>query len=390
MVAAQPMDSVAILERLIAFPTVSLTPNDGLIAWVRGLLEDRGVPCRIVGTADGQRSCLFASIGPADRPGLMLSGHSDVVPADTQDWSVDPFTLTRKEGRYYGRGTADMKGFVACAIRVALAATGRRLRTPLHLALSYDEEIGCVGIRPMLELLQTMKVRPKFCIVGEPTSLAIAIGHKGKTALAAHCTGRSAHSAFPQHGLNAIHLAADMIGCIRRRQEELEAGGARDDTYAVPYSTLHVGLVQGGTALNIVPERCRLDLELRALPADSVRDILARLEQDAADIVARHRPQFAEADIRLETVNAYPGLDTPEDSAVVTLLKSLTGANSVTKASFGTEGGLIHARLGVPTVICGPGSMDQGHKPDEYISCDQLAGCDALLDRLLDRLVAGL
>ncbi len=378
--------SIEILEKLIAFKTVSRTPNIELIEYVRGLLEAAGVGCRVLENETGTNANLYASTGPTDLPGVMLSGHTDVVPVEGQSWTIDPFRLTERDGLLYGRGTADMKAFVACAIAALVEAADRDLSMPLHLALSYDEEIGCIGVRHMLGVLAQSEVQPRFCIVGEPTSLGIATGHKGKTAAKAVCTGREAHSSLAPQGLNALHLAADFIGALRDVQEDLEASGVTDGDYDVPWSTVHAGVMAGGTALNIVPNRCVVDFEIRNIQADDPDDIMNRLRARAEDISKPARERFADAGIEIEIVNAYPGLDTAPDGEIVAFMKSLTGANSTHKVAFGTEGGLMSGTLGVPTVVCGPGSMNQGHKPDEYVSRTQLDGCDALLGKLVDRL----
>jgi acetylornithine deacetylase len=386
----QDPGSIDILARLLAFPTVSRDPNLELIGYARALLEARGVACTLVPDATGAKANLYATVGPGDRPGVMLSGHTDVVPVDGQDWTVPPFALTRRDGRLHGRGAADMKGFVACALRAALAAAGRPLRTPLHLALSHDEEVGCVGVRRLIEVLETAPVRPAFVIVGEPTGMAVATGHKGKLAARAVCTGREGHSALAPLALNAVHLACDFVAALRARQAELAASGARDGDYDVPYTTLHAGRIAGGVALNMVPGRCEVEFEIRNLAADDPGAILDGLRADAAAIAEAEQARVPEAGISIEIENAYPGLDTPPDAAVVAFVKSLTGANATVKVAFGTEGGLFAERLGIPAVVCGPGSMAQGHKPDEFVTEEQLGRCDAMLDALIGRLEAGL
>jgi len=384
------MNSLTILERLVAFPTVSRDSNLALIDYVRGLLAESGIESTLVHDETGRKANLYATIGAGDRPGVVLSGHTDVVPVDGQAWTVEPFALTAREGRLYGRGAADMKGFVACALNAARLAAGRRLSTPLHLALSHDEEIGCVGVRRLLDVMEKAPLRPVFCIVGEPTSMAVARGHKGKTAARATCVGREGHSALAPLALNAVHLACDLVGEIRRKQAEIAEHGARDGDYDVPYTTLHVGRIEGGVALNIVPNLCEVDFEIRNLAEDDPQAILADLRAAAERIADDARTRAPEADIRIEVTNAYPGLDTPADAAVVAFVKSLTAASRTINVAFGTEGGLFAGRLGIPTVICGPGSMAQGHKPDEFVTADQLARCDAMLAALLDRLERGL
>ena len=381
------MNSEQILERLVGFPTVSRDSNLELIEYVRNLLASCGVRAKLYGDDSGRKANLYAVIGPRDRGGVLLSGHTDVVPVDGQRWSSDPFRLTERGGRLFGRGAADMKGFIACALRAAQLATERELRIPLQLALSYDEEIGCVGVRSLIDDMATWAHRPQFCIVGEPTLLRAAVGHKGKTALAASCRGHAAHSASPGRGVNAIYMAAELIEKIRARQSGIEAGGARDDAYEVPYTTLHVGVMHGGTVLNIVPAKCDLEFEIRNLPKDDASQIVAGMREDAAAIARSVRRDDADVGIDFEVTNEYPPLDTPPDSEVVALVAALTGQHERIKVGFGSEGGLFSERLGIPTVVCGPGSIDQAHKSDEFIDRDQLRRCDAMMDALLDRLV---
>jgi len=375
-----------LLARLVGFPTVSRNSNLDLVGFARDHLDAIGFTTSVIPDETGQKANLLASIGPLEQAGVLLSGHTDVVPVDGQDWHTDPFQLVERDGRLFGRGTADMKGFLACALRAAGLARGRALARPLHLAFSYDEEIGCVGVRSMIERMAMLPALPSLCLVGEPTSMRLATGHKGKTALRATCRGREAHSALAPQALNAIHLAADLIDRLRRRQDAIARTGARDEAYDVPYTTVHVGLIAGGTALNIVPRHCVIDFELRTLAADDPDRLVATIREDAEAIAAAARRRFPEAEIRIETVNAYPGLDTPADDAAVAYLAGLSGETGTTRVAFGSEGGLFHARLGIPAIVCGPGSMAQGHKPDEFVTRDQLDRCDALLDRLVDGL----
>ncbi|WP_255012311.1 acetylornithine deacetylase [Roseovarius sp. M141] len=385
------MGTLDILERLIAFPSVSRTPNRDLIAYIAQLLDDVDIHCETVGTEDGARANLFATIGPQDRPGVMLSGHTDVVPTEGQNWSSDPFRMRRDGARYYGRGTTDMKGFVAAAIHAARLAATRDLKTPLHLAFSYDEEIGCVGVRSLIDALEPRAIRPSLCIVGEPTGMAIAIGHKGKTALRATCTGHASHSALAPEGVNALHLGADFMARLRARQADIAENGAQDPAYSVPYTTLHAGIMHGGVQLNIVPDHCTLDFEIRNIAADDPATIVAGLHQDAAQVVAPYRDSHPHVAIDFAETNTYPGLETDPESAIVAFLRDVTGSNDpAIKVAFGTEGGLFHNRLGIATAVCGPGHMAQGHKPDEFIDGAQLDACDAMLARVLDRLEAGL
>lgn len=383
------MDSIGILERLIAFPTVSRDFNLDLIGYAADLLGASGIACQIINRADGHKADLFATIGPADRPGIMLSGHTDVVPVDGQNWTLPPFAITARDGKLFGRGAADMKGFVACALAACLKASKRALRTPLHLALSYDEEVGCLGVRDLIEMLSAAPQRPLLCIVGEPTDMQVATGHKGKLAARATCRGREGHSALAPLALNAIHLGCDFVRALRDEQDRLAREGARDGDYDIPYTTVHVGKINAGVALNIVPNLCVVDFEIRNVAADDAAGILDGLRDAAARIAVDAASIAPEAAIDIEITNTYPGLDTPATSEAVAFVKSLTGANSTMKVAFGTEGGLFSRDLGTPAVVCGPGSMAQGHKPDEFVSVEQLRRCDEMLERLLSRLTDG-
>jgi acetylornithine deacetylase len=356
---------------------------------VKGLLEDAGLVVTLIPDAGGGKANLYASTGPEGTGGVMLSGHTDVVPVEGQAWTKPAFALTEADGRYYGRGAADMKGFVACAVEAMLLAARRPLKVPLHLALSYDEEIGCMGVRSLIDLLAAAPLKPRFCIVGEPTGMQVATGHKGKVALRATCTGREGHSALAPLALNALHLAGDFLSVVRRLQAEVAATGLQDGDYDVPYTTLHVGKLSGGVQVNIVPNHATLDFEIRSLAGEDVPGLIARLEAEAEDIVTPLRGAFPEAAIKVERLWDYPGLGTPSDAEVVRFVKGLTGANGTIKVAFGTEGGLFDQRLGVPTVICGPGSMAQGHKPDEFVAVEQIERCRGTLGALLGRLEAG-
>lgn len=382
------MSSRDILEQLLAFDTVSSRPNIELMEYVRDLLADAGIAATLIPDPSGGKANLYASVGP-ESAGVMLSGHTDVVPVEGQAWTVPPFAMTEKDGRIYGRGAADMKGFVACAIAAMIAASKRELRVPLHLALSYDEEIGCMGVGSLIDMLAAAPMRPRLCIVGEPTGMQVATGHKGKVALRAVCTGREGHSALAPMALNALHLAVDFVNAVRELQVDLAANGLRDGDYDVPYTTLHVGKLNGGVQVNIVPNTAVVDFEIRSLAGEDVEGLITRLRSAAEAIAAPLRTEFPEVAIVVERLWDYPGLGTPSEAAVVNFVKSLIGANGTIKVAFGTEGGLFDARLAIPTVICGPGSMAQGHKPDEYVSDEQLAKCEAMMAALIGRLEAG-
>lgn len=381
------MNTRDILAKLIAFPTISRDPNVALIQYVSDLLHSHGARVTLLENEDGTKANLYASTGSGDG-GVMLSGHTDVVPIDGQSWTKPAFELTQDQDRLYGRGTADMKGFCASAIAAFAHACAQDLKTPLHLALSYDEEIGCIGVRSLVDMLAAAPARPDFAIIGEPTDLAIATGHKGKTALKAEFKGAEGHSALAPLALNALHLAIDFAQEIRAEQARITAAAARDGDYDIPYTTLHIGAIRGGVALNIVPNHAELDFEIRNLAQDDPDDILSRLTAQANDIVAQtHHPKAA---IEISETFSYPGLATPPDAEIVALMKSITGANGTRKVAFGTEAGLFSRDAGIPSIVCGPGSMMQGHKPDEYVTIDQLERCDIMLANLIERLSQGL
>ncbi len=381
------MNSIEILDQLIGFETVSSNSNLDLIGYVRELFTGNGIECRVIASGDGRKANLLATVGQASSPPILLSGHTDVVPVDGQSWSVPPFSMTAARGRLHGRGTADMKGFVACAVAACLDASRVDLANPLQLALSYDEEIGCIGVRSLVDLLATASPRPALCIVGEPTEMRVAIGHNGKIAARACCRGREGHSALAPTMLNALHLACDFVGVIRAEQDRLAARGSQDGGYEVPYTTLHVGRMAGGGALNIVPNFAEMDFEIRNVADDDPQALIEKLRREAGRIVAA--TGAAEADVEVEVTNSYPGLHMAADSAAVRLVQSVAGTFDSIKVPFGTEGGLFHRDAGIPTVVCGPGSMAQGHRPDEFITVEQMDRCDAMLGRLIEGLVDG-
>ena len=384
------MSTLDYLEKLLSFDTTSAHSNSELITWVQSELLAFGAIVKIIPNEDGSKANLFATFGPQSCGGVMLSGHTDVVPVTGQDWTVPAFSMTRRDGKVFGRGTADMKGFIASMMTAAKKASTQNLKTPLHLALSYDEEVGCIGVRSMIDMLSNAPIRPQMCIVGEPTGLSVATGHKGKIAARAKCIGRAGHSALAPFAVNALYLANDFITELRKVQDTLRVGATQDPDYDVPYTTLHVGRIKGGGALNIVPHLCELDFEIRNLAQDDAAEILGNLTQAAKSIALEAQNIASEANIEIEVFNTYPGLDTAGNEPVVGFVKSLTGANSTIKVAYGTEGGLFDQRLGVPTVVCGPGDMAQGHKPDEFITETQLSACDAMLDNLIQRLIIGL
>jgi acetylornithine deacetylase len=380
--------SVSYLEKLIAFATVSRDSNLELIAYVQSVLKKIGVESTLVHNADGTKANLWATIGPADVAGVALSAHTDVVPVEGQNWSSDPFLLAKRSDNLYGRGSADMKGFIACCLAMAEVAVTRKLKTPIHFAFSYDEEIGCIGVRRLIDMLKTLPIRPRFCIVGEPTMLQVVTAHKGKLGYRVTAHGLEAHSSLAPIGVNAIYMACDLISEIRSIQTDIAAHGARDGDYEVAYTTLHVGKISGGVAMNIVPNDASFDFEIRYLPQDDGLAIAARIRDAAENVAAGFRSVYPDARFSFTDLQSYPAMDTPVDSDVVNFVRALTGGNSTGKITFGTEGGLFQQELGIPAVVCGPGNIAVAHKPDEYVSVAQLALCDDMLGRLVEKLSA--
>lgn len=380
------LNTIKILENLISFPTVSRDANLGLIEYVAKIIECEKVKPVIIKNNENTKANLFASIGPENSDGIMLSGHTDVVPIDGQNWTKPPFECTYDDGLYFGRGTADMKGFVASAINSFIKAKTINLKKPLYLALSYDEEVGCLGVRSLIDLVKELKFKPSMCIVGEPTSMSIATGHKGKTALRADCEGVEAHSALAPKGTNAIYLACDLINEIRNIQSEIVNNGIKDYDYDIPYTTLHVGKISGGIVLNIVPNKSSVDFEIRNLAEDDPYKILNELKSKISLLLKKINKKAPNANIKINITNQYPGLNTQINAEIVSFVSSLTGKNNTIKVAFGTEGGLFDTELDIPTVVCGPGSMDQGHKPDEYVSKKQLEMCDHMLENLIKKM----
>jgi acetylornithine deacetylase len=388
-----PLSSLELLRELIAFPSVSRTPNANLMARVQELLHQANISTVVVADPQDPSRCnLFASVGPREIPGVMLSGHTDVVPVEGQKWTLPPFTATELDGRLFGRGSADMKGFVACAVTAMIRAAGKDLKRPLQLALSFDEEIGCVGVRHLLRELEGNLPAPLLCLVGEPTLMQIGIGHKGKAAYRAQCCGQEGHSGLAPRFVNAIHTATDLVSAIREVQYDLAENGEQEPGYAIPYSTIHVGTIGGGKALNIVPAQCEVNFEIRNIAADDPAQILARILEHTERRMRNwpYSPENEPPLPQVEVTNAYPGLLTATDSAAARLLASILPTDTAyTKVAFGTEGGLFQQSWRQTSVlVCGPGSIEVAHKPDEYVEISQIEACDRMLSKLIEYLGA--
>jgi len=364
-----------LLDRLIAFDTRSSESNLPLIAFVQDYLDEHGISSSLTYDASGKKANLYATIGSADRGGICLSGHTDVVPVQGQPWTVPPFALTRTADRVLGRGTADMKGFLACVLASVPTFIEQRAEVPIHLAFSYDEEVGCLGVRGLLRELAQATAKPLACIIGEPTSMQVAVAHKGKRAYRCCVRGLAGHSALPQLGVNAVDFAAEFVIHLRQAAKNLREQGARDATFEPPYSTLHTGKLIGGTAVNVIPDQAEIDFEIRNLPNDDPEPVIHKAQDYSETLVAEMRTVHAASDIDWNELTAYPAL-ADESSArwLREMVCELVGDPAVRTLSFGSEGGLFQ-EIGIPTLVCGPGSIEQGHKADEYVTMDQLSRC---------------
>ena len=361
--------AIELLRDLIAFDTTSYKSNLDLVCYIQDFLTDNGVESILVRDESGKKANLYATIGRKDIGGVMLSGHTDVVPVTGQDWDSDPFCLTELDGKLFGRGSADMKGFIALVLSRVPKMVSVELSQPIHLAFSYDEEIGCVGVKRLLDLLEKQKIKPSCCIVGEPTNMEVVIGHKGKCSSRVKVHGHACHSGQAPLGVNAVDYAAELIVYIRKLAREKAHNGPFDRDYEVPYTTLHTGVVQGGTALNIVPNLAQFDFEIRHLSDDNPQYLLDKIKSYAKDrLETEMKTVVADTGIDFETLATYPGLLTDPDSEFVMYVERLLNNDAHSKVIFGTEGGLFQQRINTSTLVCGPGSINQAHKANEYIS----------------------
>lgn len=380
------MNSEELLGRLIGFDTTSKTSNLELIDFVRNLLQDHGIGSTLVPNEDQTRANLYATIGPDDVGGIMLSGHTDVVPTTGQDWNSDPYQMKVDDQLYTGRGSCDMKGFIASVLSTLPQMTDKRLLTPIHLAFSYDEEVGCVGARKLVSAMQGFDVKPNLALIGEPTSMAMVLGHKGKLAYTVSFSGLSCHSAYIKNGVNAVEYAAELISFISKMNQKMIERNHLNDGYSVPHSTFHVGNIRGGTALNIVPSLCEFEFEIRNLPEQDLDALAHEIKHYANEVLLPDmKTRFEHSSIEFTQLSHYPGLNTAADSEVINYTRSINPVDKIgDNVSFGTEAGLFDA-IGINSVVCGPGSIDQAHKPDEFVSREQMQCCDQMIENLVER-----
>ena len=373
-----------ILEKIISVPSVTDTENSEIVARIAEIAAPFA-RVRHLPNAAGDRTALLLSIGPEDRPGVVLSAHTDVVAVEGQPWTSEPFALTRRGDRLYGRGTSDMKGFVACVLAALPAFAAAALETPVHVALSYDEEIGCKGAGDLVALLAALPAPPLLCIVGEPTGMKVKRAHKGKTGWRVTATGRTGHSALPDRAANAVTALARLAARLADLADELR-NGARDEAFDPPYATLHIGSLHGGGALNVVPDKAVMEFELRSIPGADTPAILRRIEAVVAEARAALNAEAEEAGLVVEELSSYPALATAASAPEAAAVARLCGDNGPPGTiAFGTEAGL-YSEAGIPTLVCGPGDIARAHKADEWVGRDELAQCDAMLARLAELL----
>ena len=381
-------ETLAIIERLIGFDTTSRDSNLGLIEWARDYLKGYGIESRLTYDAGGNKANLFATVQKGAKPGIVLSGHTDVVPVDGQNWASDPFKATLIEDKLYGRGACDMKSYLAVILAMAPRFAAANLKAPIHFALSYDEEVGCIGARRLLEDLARNDIRPAGAVIGEPTGMQPVIAHKGKRSYQCCVHGKEAHSALTPQGVNAIEYAARIISYIRHMAERMQACEPRDYGFDVPFTTLQTGVIAGGTAGNIVPRECKFQFEFRYLPGADPEALEREIKDYAESVIV---PEMRRTDpatgISFETKAEIPGLNTTEEAQLTRLAQDLSRNKSAAKVAYATEGGLFQ-RAGIPAIICGPGSIAQAHKPDEYVTLEQVALCESFMERLLEQLSA--
>lgn len=388
-VSATPStETLDVIRRLIGFDTVSRNSNLGLIEWVRDYLARLGVSSRLTYDAGGGKANLFATLGGAGGPGLVLCGHTDVVPVDGQPWDTDPFHAEIRAGRIYGRGSCDMKSFIACVLAAAPRLLAAKLEQPVHLAFTYDEEVGCVGVTTLLADLERTGIRCSGCIVGEPTGMQVMTAHKGQRVYRCCVRGLEAHSSLAPFAVNAIEYAARMVCFIRDVAADARTSGPLDEKFSVPHTTIQTAIIAGGTAPNIVPRDCEFQFDLRYLPGTDPSEFVERIQRYAqTSLVPEMHEVSKDAGIQLELLTEAPDLNTAEDDRITRLGTQLTGNNALGRAGFATDGGHFH-RAGVPTIVVGPGSIEQAHKPNEFIALEQVAQCERFLARLRDHLGA--
>jgi len=375
------LSSAQLLEKLISFDSTSRNSNLPLIDFVQEYLEGHGVKSRRVDYEKDNKTNLYATIGPDIEGGIVLSGHTDVVPVDGQNWSSDPFAMVEHDDRLFGRGACDMKGFIAVALAAVPEFVSQDLKKPIHFAFSCDEEVGCTGVRPLIDHIINELPKPASVIVGEPTSMKVVNAHKGACRFRTEVTGHEAHSSCTHLGVSAILVAGEMLSEIGRIEREYKERGDPSGRFNPPYTSIQVGLIQGGIANNIIPRDCSFDWETRMLPNHDLEELTDRIDKFAKSLEPEMKAISAEAGIKTIVENSIPGLAPQENSPTENLCMHLANANGAEAVSYGTEAGLFQA-AGIPAIVCGPGSIEQAHKPDEYVDISQMRQCETFMTRL--------
>ena len=379
--------SLEMIRQLVSFDTTSRESNMALIDWVRGYLRDHGIESRLTFDDTRKKANLFATVGPPVDGGIVISGHTDVVPVDGQPWTSDPWHATEVGDRLVGRGVCDMKSFIAIALALVPDMLARKLARPLHFALSYDEEVGCIGVRRLIADLANVEYKPGGCIVGEPTGMELVVAHKGKRSYACRVRGFEAHSALTPKGVNAVEIACEIVTHLRGMAKRFRDRGRHDRDYDVPFTTVHVGTIKGGTALNIVPRDCEFKFEFRHMPFDDPEALYREITDYAARFLPEMHAVAADTGIVFEELSNLPGFDTGADSDIAALGRCCNHGTQFNKVSFGAEASLFHD-AGIPSILCGPGHIAQAHQPNEWVTLEQVAQCEAFLRRLIDQVSA--
>jgi len=376
--------SINILESLISFDTTSFKSNLAIIDYIQTYLKNYNVDSTLIYDANRKKANLFATIGPNINGGIMLSGHTDVVPTKQQNWSTNPYVLTKKKDKLYGRGTSDMKGFIALVLSRIPFMVNANLSKPIHLAFSYDEELGCIGAYRLIDFIQNHSIKPSACIVGEPTNMELVIGHKGKCSHEVEINGFACHSGQAPLGVNAINYAAKLINKIEEIANEKSIHGPFDYDYEIPYTTLHTGIIKGGSVINIVPDKCLLEFEIRHLLEDNPDELIKKIKKYASESLEPSMKKISNlCKIIFKKKISYPGLLINKNDELVLFIKKILKNDKHKKVIFGTEGGLFQEKLSIPSIVCGPGSIDQAHKADEFVEIGQLEKGGFFLDELL-------
>ncbi len=372
-----------LLSKLISFKTISMTSNKELMLFIKDYLSKSSIKCELLEGSKGQFN-LYSRIGPNKEGGILLSGHTDVVPTEGQNWNSDPFKLIKKKNKFYGRGTCDMKSFIAVSLDLVSKINISNLKKPIHLIFSYDEEIGCVGIQKIVPFIKKLKPKPMYCIVGEPTGMKVVNEHKGKKNFLVQFNGVEAHSSLVNNGVNSINFCSEFVEFLKNLQKSISIS-SKNSKYNPPYSTINVGLIRGGIALNIIPKHCEIEFEIRDTPEINSEEILKKIKSFLKSLDKKMKKINNKCFIVFKNTNDFPPLKTDEKKKIIQMALQKLKSNSISSVSFGTEAGVFN-KLGVETIVCGPGNIEQAHKPNEYIEESQIIKCQSFLKNIIEYL----